>query len=738
MKTSVVLSSVVLSCALALCPAVLFAAGDAYTNEIANLGSVTVEATALSKYRPENVFGGTFTDVPPEKLPMVVDSLTEDFIREKNPTDMNDLLRWVPGIETGGTSLLVRQPGLFSVRGMGGTEPAFDGVVPVGRGAGLFMDPFMMDSVEVAKGPIASLAGGSGAQQNNNGAGGSINMYLKSAHIRESEVNFQENTSVGRNIWRQRAMVDVNEVVSADKFALRVPAAFDIYSPAYVSGGSQNGARPREQYTVAPSFLAKPSDDVAFGLKTMFIYSDSPSYIGIPVWRGKPAAGYGWYESSARKDDRSMYKGLMVNPWVDWQVTEEWLLKFGGSFMYSHMEQTTREPYVGANFNPITGTGNPLYPLELTRFFQTGWWDSGNKYMTSNFSESRMFQQSYNAYARSIYTLEDLPYGFKNAFLVQPDFYYRESSSGFGGPVSRYGATVQDSLGWEWFTLLAGIRYDYFVEPKNFQTTVNRITGVKTTTRYDEARAFAFSPRGGLTVNPFDWLVFFGNISQTQTPTLGYRDSNGSRPTDPWTATQWESGFRVRPLEKLWLSASYFNIEQENTPVAETTGGKTFYYFDGHNRSKGVELSVSGDVTDHWTVMSLYSYTLYEDCTKSGTAGEFERFPRHAATFNTSYRLHGFDLVEDIAVGMGYRFRSKSYATMRGAYVNENLYFDQSHVFDVNMSIPFSKFGWRDDWFLTLGVRNVFGEKYFDTSRHYYECFAGEPRTFEIGLRGKF
>ena len=207
-------------------------AGEASTTNfvasVADLGTVTVEASALSKYRPEKVSGGTFTDVPPEKLPMVVDTLTEDFIREKNPTDMNDLLRWVPGIETGGTSLLVRQPGLFSIRGMGGTEPAFDGVIPVGRGAGLFMDPFMMERVEVVKGPIASLSGGAGAQQNNNGAGGSVNMYMKGAHLRGSEVNFQENTSVGRNVWRQRAMVDANEVVAEDKFALRLPASFDL------------------------------------------------------------------------------------------------------------------------------------------------------------------------------------------------------------------------------------------------------------------------------------------------------------------------------------------------------------------------------------------------------------------------------------------------------------------------------------------------------------------------------
>ena len=113
------------ACVAAAGIAAALAARGAATNEVADLGTVTVEASALSKYRPETVEGGTFTGEPPEKLPLVVDTLTEDFIREKNPTDMNDLLRWVPGIETGGTSLLVRQPGLFTIRGMGGTTPAF-------------------------------------------------------------------------------------------------------------------------------------------------------------------------------------------------------------------------------------------------------------------------------------------------------------------------------------------------------------------------------------------------------------------------------------------------------------------------------------------------------------------------------------------------------------------------------------------------------------------------------------
>ena len=79
-----------------------------------------------------------------------------------------------------------------------------------------------------------------------------------------------------------------------------------------------------------------------------------------------------------------------------------------------------------------------------------------------------------------------------------------------------------------------------------------------------------------------------------------------------------------------------------------------------------------------------------------------------------------------------------SYACVRGVYQDRNLRFDPSYLFDVNCSIPLSKFGGPENWTLTLGVRNLFGEKYFDTARHYYECLVGEPRTFEIGVRAKF
>jgi iron complex outermembrane receptor protein len=75
---------------------------------------------------------------------------------------------------------------------------------------------------------------------------------------------------------------------------------------------------------------------------------------------------------------------------------------------------------------------------------------------------------------------------------------------------------------------------------------------------------------------------------------------------------------------------------------------------------------------------------------------------------------------------------------MEGKFPGENLFLAPSHILDVSVGIPFTKFGGSENWTLTLGVRNLFGEKYFESARHYYECLVGEPRTFEIGVRARF
>ncbi len=698
-----------------------FADEPAPSAPTADLGSVLVEGSAISKYRPESVSSGSFTDMAPEALPLVVDTLTDDFIREHNPTDLHDLLRYVPGIESGGKSLLVRSPGQFSIRGMGGTEPTFDGILPIGRGPGLFMDPFLMDRIEIAKGPIAALAGGAGSVQNASGAGGSVSMFLKSASLDGDKTELRENTSFGKNTSRVRAMVDSNQSTAEGLGAVRVVATADIHDPAYTASGSQKGASARESWAVAPSAVFSAGEDLTFGIKSLFQYTEQPSYIGVPVWRGRPGGGYSWDESSCRPDDRSDYRSMMLFPWADWRVADGWLLKFGASMMISEWSQRTREPYT-----PGIGT------TELDWYCRTGTWLSGKKYMTSGFSESSAIMHNYNVFVRSVHDTEfENAVVSSNSFVVQPDYGYRSSSGGFGTPTSRYGITVQDSFAAGPFTFLAGVRTDHF-EQESYSAA-----GRGGVARYPSISANAVSPRAGMSLRPIDWLVIFGNVSQTRTPMLGLRRRDGTTPDDPWRATQEEAGVRLRAAERLWLTTAFYRIDQEHVPEFDNDGYVEDY--DGESASHGAELSLSGDITDDWTVLAMYSWNEYTDKTvPRGSPGRsFARYPRNVFSLNTSYRISSGAL-ENVVIGGGWRFRSKSYATMRGSFVDENLRFDSSHVFDVNATIPFSVFGGADNWALTLGVRNLFDERYFESARHYYECLVGEPRTFEIGLKAEF
>ena len=93
-------------------------------------------------------------------------------------------------------------------------------------------------------------------------------------------------------------------------------------------------------------------------------------------------------ERTDRRGDRATYESFMVNPWLDWQVTDEWLLKFGAGMMFSSRDFTMQEPYNGRRD-------------ELLGYYETGEWYSGNKYMTSGFSEADSVSRKYNLFSLS-------------------------------------------------------------------------------------------------------------------------------------------------------------------------------------------------------------------------------------------------------------------------------------------------------------------------------------------------
>ena len=138
---------------LALSPLLASAQTNAY-----DLGRIVVEGAPVSKYRVDAVSASTYFGAPPEELPVSVDVITEDFIREQNPADLHDLLFFQPGVSGGGKSMMDRTSGQYTIRGKAGSTPTFDGTLPLTGAMGMFLDPNALERVEVAKGPVVAAA----------------------------------------------------------------------------------------------------------------------------------------------------------------------------------------------------------------------------------------------------------------------------------------------------------------------------------------------------------------------------------------------------------------------------------------------------------------------------------------------------------------------------------------------------------------------------------------------------
>ncbi len=702
------------ACLSLLC--VAYARAQTTNQPPVDLGTIVIEGTPVSKYRAETVSTATLFDAKPEELPLTVDVLTEDFIDEMNPTDLHDLMRYEPGIYTGGKSVLDASSGSYTLRGKGGSEAMLDGTLPLAGPMGVFMDPTAFESIEIAKGPVGATIGGQTASTS--GSGGSINLMLKQPRQDVDFRNVMTRASFGADSQRYRLGYDINENVVGDKLAVRLPGNVEYGKPYWMP----DSYRWRESFYIAPSVLWNIRDDLRIGFNLTLQYTDQPGYQGIPMYKGEPLAGYDWDTDLSSSRMRDIYIGATAQSYVEWDANKVWTFRTGAGVSqadveFEHMGSSAFANTSVATTDPRYGTIN----TSLTKRY--------------DHQEGDMRYRRYNVYERATATFDTGPLEHQTVF--QGDWSQKESrgrsyfastadldegslidtKTATDSEVHKYGFLAQDYLSWWKFRLLGGCRFD---EHQND----NGDTGE------------AVSPRTGLSFLPTEWLVFFGNVSLTEAPKLGYQKSSAEYLTSDWRATQYETGVRVSPVDTLWLSASVYKIEQENLPTL--IDGSTLYYEEeGKNESQGFELSMTGNITENWSLFTAYAYNEYEDLSSAATVRKFDRYPPHAVTASTSYRIETGPL-DDVVLGFGYRYRHKSLHTMRGSYIGENFYSDESHVFDCSADIPLRKFGGPKNVTLSLAVKNIFDEQYIESNRHYYQCFAGDPRTFEIALQAKF
>lgn len=147
----------------------------------------------------------------------------------------------------------------------------------------------------------------------------------------------------------------------------------------------------------------------------------------------------------------------------------------------------------------------------------------------------------------------------------------------------------------------------------------------------------------------------------------------------------------------------------------------------GKQRVDGVELGISGSITDAWTVFAGYTY-LDSELLKpapsdlASTGNQFPNTPRQAATLWTSYAVS-----PRLKIGGGAFYQSRVYGnTANTKWVPSFTRYDAMASYVVNRSLS-----------VQLNVQNLFDKSYFDKAftTHYASLAPGRSATITLNLR---
>lgn len=121
-------------------------------------------------------------------------------------------------------------------------------------------------------------------------------------------------------------------------------------------------------------------------------------------------------------------------------------------------------------------------------------------------------------------------------------------------------------------------------------------------------------PLGGVIVKLSDELSYYVSYTQSLKPTSTIAAFTSGFIVDssiaPEEGTQWETGLKFDVNKRLSGTLAVYDIQKKKVLVLDDLGnGRSTGRTSGAARSRGVELDVTGKLTDEWSMIGSYGYT---------------------------------------------------------------------------------------------------------------------------------
>ena len=688
--------------AVGLAVAALAVPAQAESPNVTQLDTITVKDVRDQGYKANESASSKYVK-PLLDTPQTVTVVPQEVMKEQQALSLRQVLSNVSGItfdagEGGGGS-----GDKINIRGFSAnSNMQIDGLRDSSQNNRT--DTFNIEQVEVLKGPN-SVFGGAGT------TGGAINQVSKAPKQRDfAEVG----AGIGTDNYH-RLTLDANKTLDD----VGVDSAFRINLMAHENEVPGRDEVDRQRFGIAPSVTIGLSEQTRATLSYFHQTDDNLPDYGLPARDGKILPGvdsesyFGW-----RNLDEEKIQSDAVTLKLEHELNDT--VRIENQTRYSRVDRDTTISAAHVNTDGLApGRYTPAGPQAYRRDAQTELWVNqtglSTEFDTAGLEHDMLIgaeisRESYDLTSSNLGLGSGAhPYPTDGYDLNNPPGHWSGDTTytprgGTDAELDTRALYVFDTVAlhpqWE---LSLGLRHDWVSGE-----TTNKDSGL-TTSSSDQM----FSGRAGLVFKPADngrIYLAYGTSFNPSAEALATSGRVSGENLKPEKNNTWELGTKWELLDgRLGLDGALFRVDKTN--ARETNELTNELELAGEQRVQGVELGLTGELTEQWKVFA--NYTLLDSETlKSAAAPQtggrsaegqpLGNTPRNSGNLWTTY-----ELAAGLEIGYGARYVGSRYvASDVDAKIDSYWLHNAMASYRVNEALS-----------LQLNVNNLFDEEYVERVR---------------------
>ncbi len=681
-------------------------------NEVIELDPLTVKGSSGYGYNAARSATGTRTPIPISDTPVSIQVVTRQILEDQAAFGLEDVYQNVSGVVEAGQTLNAQSEVNPIIRGFEAPTLLRNGTRVNTVGA---VDLAIVETVEVLKGPASILYGALEP-------GGVVNYTTK----RPSSVAFTRiEQSIG-SYDNYRTTLDSTGPLNENETLLYR------FNAAYTNSGSFRDAIETERVLIAPSVAWRPSSrtDIAFD----FAYTKEtlPYDSGIPIdANGQPLVEADTFFGDPDLEGRTLedwFAGYHLNHRINENLT------FRNRFQYHDakpLNQSIRNRGV---------RGEPGAETLRQRFQDEERDENDIQFVADILAEFEIGESKHTAIIGFDYIDQQSEF---NRFRTNlPAIAISDNPNVDITPLPDFERSLTDKGNVEWLALYAQDQISLLSEDRLKILIGGRLDMAETNNdlfsiskENDE-----FTGRFGILYEANEAVSPYFSVTQSFLPNdISFLDRDRNF-LDPETGLQYEVGLKIELYEhNLLATVSAFEIQKEDVAVFDNiyfqqTG--EFAFLPGvDQQSRGLEIDLSGQITENLSVIANYAYTDAEVTANlidpSNVGSTLGNVPEHTLRLWTAYNFRADSPLDGLGFGFGGRFEDSRLVQFG------DIELDSYTTFDAAIWYNYEGEGGRK-YTARLNIKNLLDEDYIVRASDQSIAHPGAPlsatASFGVGF----